>query len=113
MIIDFFNIEDLFFLNKNFEFINKKYFLIFEEWARNKSCGDLNNIKKLKISLLNSIDSNDILELEKHYKEKVIVKKIENKIIKNFDSIDNFSFTSYSGYCLFKNKDNVSLTCWR
>jgi hypothetical protein len=112
MIINFYNIEDLLFINK-VDSIHQKYSYIFDEWAYSKATGNINNINSLKIKLLNLIDKDDIEKIESYYKDVVILKKIENNIVKNFDSFDNVDMSLYSDFCLFKNKYNTFLTCWR
>jgi hypothetical protein len=112
MIINFYNIEDLLFVNK-IDFIHKKYSYIFDEWAYSKSRGNINNINYLKVKLLNLIDGEDIEKIENHFKDVVSLKRIENNIVKNFDSFDNVDISTYSDFCLFKNKHNIFLTCWR
>lgn len=95
------------------KFIREKYFYIFDEWANSKSRGDTNNINFLKIKLLNLIDQKDISELESYYKDVVLLKRMDNNIVQNFDSVEDVNIDLYSDFCLFKNKNGVFLTCWR
>jgi hypothetical protein len=112
MLINFFNIEDCIFM-KNIDFIHRKYFSIFQEWASSKATGDINKVKNLKIKLLNLIDESDLKEIEKFYNKKICLKKIENNIVNNFNSLNEANLKDYLNFCLFKNKTQVFLTCWR
>lgn len=118
MTIDFYNIENLIFLDDKLRNILFYYSYIFEDYVKYKTFGNLNKIKKLKIDLLNLLNEKDIINLTNYFGQSIFVKKINNNIIHNAESsIDNClifnQVQSYKDFCFYRNKEKIFLTAWR
>lgn len=118
MVIDFYNIDQVIFDNQEIRDILTSQSSIFESYYANKSLGNLNKIKKLKIDLLNILNKKDIENLSKYFNEPIFLKKINNNIV--FNSVFDFDdclelneLNSYKYFCLYRNNKSIFLTFWR
>lgn len=87
LILNFSNVEDLIFYDKDLqELLPVDMFSIFEQWRLSKRIPYLKSIgKEAILDFLNLIEENEIKILEFYFKEKIIVEKINYKIVKNVE----------------------------
>ena len=74
--------------------------------------------KKSILDVLTSLNEFHLKKLEEHFNEPVIIDKINYNLIENVnltidETKDLCSFTGYKEFCIYRNKNDISLTFWR
>ena len=114
------NIEELIFFDKKIQALFPEFKNLFDQWVLGQRIPGLNTLgKRSVLDFLNSLDETHLIRLENYFGDSVILNKIDNRLVVNFDS-DNLEFSEtlcqFSGYkdfCLFRNGDKIVATFWR
>lgn len=111
------NVEQIIFLNKEMREILPEFKHFFDQWNLGKMIPALGGLgSKSVLDLLNSFEDSQIKKLEDYFKTSVVINKVDYNIVKNHnikleDKI--CGFVEYKDFCVYRDKENISLTFWR
>lgn len=123
LILNFSNVEDLIFYDKNIQnLLPVDMFSIFEQWRLSKRIPYLRSIgKEALLDFLNLIEENEIKILEDYFQQKVSVEKINYKTVVNIQvdlkkekicqEICNIQEFNY--FNTYRDENFLYLTFWR
>lgn len=114
------NIEEIIFFDKKIQLLLPEFRHFFDQWQLGQHIPGMKALAKRSVlDVLNALDENHIKKLEEYFNESVLVDKIDYKIVAHFDSTiqneakDFCNFVAYKEFCIFRNKDKISLSFWR
>jgi hypothetical protein len=88
-----------------------------DQWRLGKTISALSGLgSRSVLDLLNSIGPEQIKKLEEYFKTEISIMKLDNSIVKNHSMKIDENLCGYVGFkdlCVFRKKDDVSLTFWR
>jgi hypothetical protein len=119
MEINFQNIEEIIFFDKKVKEMLPEFRHLFDQWQLGKTIPALGGLgSRSVLDLLNSLESEHLEKLEKYFRQKVTINKIDNSIVKNYsfspqDSDDLCGFIEYKEFCAYRSKDSIHLSFWR
>lgn len=121
MIINFKNIEELIFKNKNIREKFPEFKAYFQQWDFSKQYSTFKSLgKQAVLDLMNKLNDRHVAILEDFFNQKVTISKIDNWIVKEFvfqvDELEiqlNELKEISSQLSLYREGDQVYLTVWR
>lgn len=114
------NIEELIFYDKKIQEMFPEMKHYFDQWSLGQRIPGLKTLAKRSVlDCLNSLNQKHVSKLEEYFNDTIILDKIDNRIIVNFDS-HNFDldkdlcqFSGYKDFCLSRNGEKIVATFWR
>jgi hypothetical protein len=113
------NIEELIFYNQEVQNLLPEYKHLFDQWKISQRTLGLKSLSQKSIcDLLNSLNEKEIIVLQKHFNDIIIVEKINHKLVDNFNGTigqeNNLcQFVGHKDFCITMNKDRFNITFWR
>lgn len=85
IVINFSNIEELIFHDRNIQsLLSKHLFSYFEQWRLSKRFPVIKSIgKQAVLDVLNQLNESDIFALEQHFGKNIVVEKLDYSVVKN------------------------------
>lgn len=126
MTINFSNIEEIIFSNKEIVEELHEFSHIFYQWKISKISNSLKKISdECKLFILNNLKEDHVKRIEVILGTNIIIKKIDNNIIKNYKfnihSIEkkmnelckNGEIDGYKDFYMYRDKDSIEVSFWR
>jgi hypothetical protein len=117
MVLNFSNIEDFIFLDKNIQKLLPEFSQLFKQYNFAKSNGLKSIVQQSVFDLLNSLTKENIEKLENYFKDTIIIEKLDYHLVKNYESslnnIELCSFVNYQDFCLYRDDSKVYITFWK
>lgn len=117
MEINFKNIEEIIFFDKNIQKLFPEFKHFFDQWTIGKRVPLLTSMaNKSVLDLLESIEEEQIKKLENYFGTTVIVVKLNTNLVANIDLDLNENlcgYLEYKDFCVYRNKEKLFLSFWR
>jgi hypothetical protein len=113
------NIEEQIFYDKKIRNILPDFKNLFDQWTISQTIPGMKFLAlKSALELLNSLNENHIQILEEYFSDKILIDRLDHRTIANLsctvDEINDLcKFSAFKEFCVYRNKDKVSLTFWR
>ena len=111
------NIEEIIFFDNKMTEILPEFRHFLDQWRLGKTIPALGGLgSKSVLDLLNSLEVEHIKRLEEYFGSSIVLRKLDNSAVKNHDI--NFGdslcgFTAFKDFCVYRDKEKISLTFWR
>ena len=107
MEINFLNLEQKVLLNKALQKDMPEFKSLFDRWNFAKANGLYTFAKNLEHQLLNSMSELNVKKMEDHFKEKITVRTVDKRHVKNYsfkakDQFDLHNPKEYKDFCIHK-----------
>lgn len=113
------NIESILFNNKKLTLQFPEFTHYFDQWKLSKQHSFLKNVGfQAVIDLMNNLNDDHLKKIEDFYKVKFKLKKINNKLVNNYEfeidsCVDNLSeLPIIANLSLHRNKEKIFITTW-
>lgn len=120
MNINFKNVEELIFFDKNIQKKLPEFFQLFSQWSLGRSISGLSNLsKRTAMEFLNSLDGEHIEILEEYFQDKIVIDKLQYQLVRhhhnNIDELepDLCQFSEFQNFCIYRDKDQLDISFWR
>lgn len=113
------NIEQIIFFDKAIQELLPEFRVQFDQWMFSfRIIGLKSHGQKAVLEVLNGLTVEHLKRLEAHFGEPVLMERLNHKLVDhyNFDKDQGdklCEFTGYKEFCLYRNKDEISVTFWR
>lgn len=114
MTLNFDNVEEFIFLNKNVQKLLPEHKNIFGQWALGKQVPSLNFLSQKALAiLLDSLSIEQIKILEDYFQDNILVETIAYSSVKNFEFglSENLNIDALSNnFCITRDDDKLYMT---
>jgi|APGre2960657404_1045060.scaffolds.fasta_scaffold01054_5 hypothetical protein len=119
MEINFQNIEEMFFLDKNVRELLPEFRNDFDSWRISQMSPGLRQLgQKSLMNVLNGLEKEQLQRLTDHFGKQVFVGRLNANIVEHYNFTneqhdDLCKYTEFKDFCITMNKDGVVATFWR
>ena len=113
------NIEELIFFDKKLQLLFPEFRHYFDQWQLGKRIPGMEYLgQRSVLDVLNSLDKERILKLETYFSDTILVDKLDNRLVVNFDcNLENCNqiceYDGYKDFCFHKDGNGIKVTFWR
>jgi hypothetical protein len=113
------NVEQIIFFDKSVQALLPEFRVQFDQWMFSYRIPGLKaHGQKAVLEVLNGLTLEHIKRLEEKFGQPILMERLNDKLVEHYncnkDEADRLcEFAAYKEFCLYRDKDQISMTFWR
>lgn len=113
------NIEELIFFDTQARALLPEFRHLFDQWQLGQRISGMKTLgQRSVLELINSLESHHIEKLEEYFSDKIILDKIDTRIVANYqfnlDQPNNLcEFSGFIDMCAYRTENKVFVSFWK